>query len=88
MDLESRCNYVPTLQALIAFKLFVDITFFGYDKSVYSKLLLPNVIWIAGLVVLYFFTALDGIIYYLMVESRLGVHHDFFNMALVVGKVI
>ena len=83
MDLAFRCNYVATIQGLLANKMLVD-TLFG----------LPDLIpyWIKCIVFFIItlpvnaFTIVDDLLGLFFVYQRFIVHKDFFDLGILGGK--
>jgi len=53
-----------------------------------TNLLARNIIWGIIVVISSIFVIIDDIIYGMMIPTRLGQHGDFFNISIVVGKVL
>ena len=86
MDLESRCNLVATLQALILNKLFVDLIYKDWHRyRVDTKKSFEWILFMAGY---YTILGIDNLVYFSMLFQRISVHNDMFNYGIVTGKVI
>jgi len=84
MDLAFKCNYVATLEGLIANKMIVDTIFSLPDIIPYwSKCIAFFIVTLPVIP----FTLVDDALGAFNVWQRFKIHQDFFDLGIVGGKV-
>ena len=83
MDLAFRCNYVATIQGLIANKIMVDTL---YALPEFVPYWLKCIVFFFITLPVNLFTIVDDLLGLFFVWQRFNVHRDFFDLGILGGK--
>ena len=84
VDLETRCNYFATIQSLIINKVLIDVLYL-FRTDVNSKILFG--VWLVIVLFSGIMTAVDDVVYFSILSTRISVHNDLFDYGIIAGKL-